>query len=169
MRYLHQYNKFITLKENANFESEEQIINDILLELKDSNFHIEMREEETDNPNKTFLMLRIQYDLDPEDEMWNLPRAYHVPILSEHTFQWNSVKDTVLRLVDVVEDLPDIDLYFMKYAKIQDMDDFDRTLSTHKVEFIYSRGDGDDLSIINSADVKGEIQFVDIVFVKELK
>lgn len=163
MKYLKTHESYN--KKGANFESEEQIINDILLELKDSNFCIEMREEDTDNPNKTFLLLRIQYDLDPEDEMWSLQRAYKVPILSEHTFKWDSVRDAISRLVEVVVDL-DIDLYFMKYAKINNTNDFDE--SSHKIEFIYSRGDGDDLSIINNVDINDEIQFVDIVFVKEL-
>lgn len=157
--------KIMNLKENANFKSEWQLIDDILLEIKDCGFHVEMREEDTDNPNKTFLSLRIQYNLDPEDEMWDLPRAYKVPILSNYTFKWDEVKDTILRLVDAVGNIPDIDLHFIKYAKMND----DSEYFKHRVDFVYSRGDGDDLSIIEDSNIEEDLQFVDVVFIKELK
>jgi hypothetical protein len=155
--------KYIRLfNESFDFDVEKDLIKNICFDITDENFYIEIREEETDDPNKKFILVRIHYKLNPDDPIYHTQRLYHIPIMSNYTYNWDSVKYTVARLIDVMLELPHISLYMLTYIKLLDED------IQYRKEFIYSKADGDiEIPKVDYLDINDNIQFVDIAFLKK--
>jgi hypothetical protein len=157
--------KYIKLfNESFDFDVEKDIIESICFDITDENFYIEIREEETDDPNKKFILVRIHYKLNPDDPIYHTQGLYNIPMLSNYTYKWSSVKYTVDRLIGIMLELPHISLYMLTYIKILEDKDIQ-----YKKEFIYSKADGDiEIPKVNYLDINDDIQVVDIVFLKKI-
>jgi hypothetical protein len=152
------------IKENVSFDEERYLIDTILFDITDENFYIEIREEETDDESKKFLLIRIHYKLNPDDPIYHTQRLYHIPMMSNYTYKWNDIKDAIARLLDVILELPNISLYMLTYIRLNDDSDIQ-----YKKEFIYSKADGDiEIPKIDHLEIDDDIQVMDIAFLKKI-